>query len=82
VWEHMFGWHYTYGWGHMWLGGVLMILAVLLIAWGVWLLARGSGGQQDTPRREDSAMRILRERYARGGITKEEFDERKQHLQS
>ena len=56
------------GWG----GGAMMMLFWLVvlgaIAWGVWAAARhvgfGAGGDAG----EDSAERVLRERYARGEI--------------
>ena len=39
-----------------------------------WLLGRGRGEKDDT------ALKILRERYARGDITKEEFEAKKKDL--
>lgn len=54
----------------------LFILAmVLLIAWGVQWLVRGGFG-----RTGDSALEILKKRYARGEITKEEFEEKKRDI--
>jgi uncharacterized membrane protein len=41
-----------------------------------WLLGKGADEKADT------AMRILRERYARGEINKEEFEARKTDLGS
>ncbi|MGE5087815.1 MAG: SHOCT domain-containing protein [Candidatus Levyibacteriota bacterium] len=72
-----------YGWGGGWGFGVVgMLLWWVLIILGIVLLAkwlyRGSrGGGQGTANR---AMEILRERYARGEIDKQEFEERKRDL--
>jgi putative membrane protein len=54
----------------------LFILAlVLAIAWGVQWAVRGGVG-----RTEDSALEILKRRYARGEISKEEFEEKKRDI--
>ncbi len=70
------------GWGWGWAGGglfgllhilwwVLVIVAVVaLVRW----LFGGSRGE------EDRALSILRERYAKGEISKEEFEARKRDL--
>ena len=53
--------------------GILIILAIVaLVKW----ISRSR--KQDTD--SDSAMDILRQRYASGDITKEEFEQRKQNL--
>ena len=76
------GW--DWGWGHM-IGGPLM----MILFWGgliivVVLAVRGFGGsasQGGTPSRPDkSALDILEDRFARGEIGKEEFEERKRVL--
>lgn len=73
-----------YGWGGWWgFGMVGMLLWWVLIILGIVLLAkwlyRGTsrGGDAGTANR---AMEILRERYARGEIDKQEFEERKRDL--
>ena len=54
----------------------LFVLAlVLVIAWGVQWAVRGGLG-----RTEDSALEILKKRYARGEISKEEFEEKKRDI--
>jgi putative membrane protein len=86
------GWGYGpgmmggYGMGHGmgWFGFVFMIVFWVLVAVAIVLLIRwlilstrsaGQGG-----RRENTALDILRERYARGEIGKEEFEEKKRDL--
>ena len=80
---------YEWGWGMHpmgWMGGFwgigmmfMMLLFWILISAGLvlgvrWLLS------QDRERRSDSALEILRQRYARGEINKEEFEAKKEDL--
>jgi putative membrane protein len=53
----------------------LIVIILIIVALVKWI----SGPQKQKPN-GDSAMDILRQRYARGDITKEEFEERKQNL--
>lgn len=56
--------------------GVLVVGAVYLVT--RWLPAHERGeGDPDDP---DRAMAVLRERYARGEVTDEEFEERRKRL--
>jgi putative membrane protein len=78
MWGHMSG--YGYGWGGMGFG--MLLFWGLLIAGIVMLLkcARGSGtcGKQGC---ENSALDLLKERYARGEIEREEFEQKKRDLE-
>ncbi|MGV6817120.1 MAG: SHOCT domain-containing protein [Thiotrichales bacterium] len=70
--------------GHGFLGGGLMWLSwIVIIALIVWLV-RGvgstSGGSTAEPRRERTPLEILEERFARGEIDEEEFQQRKRLL--
>jgi putative membrane protein len=68
--------HMSWGWG----GGIMMILWMILIAALIyWVVrtARRGGNQLFQP---ESAIEILKKRYARGEISKEEFEERKKDL--
>ena len=70
----------------MWGAGGLVMMLMMLIFWGVvivgivlgirWLLSQGRGGAHD------SALAILRERYARGEINHEEFEARRRDLEA
>lgn len=74
-------------WGYMNEGmGFGMGLGMLLI-WGVLialivLLVRLAIGQGPSARRERTALAILEERYARGEIGREEFEQKKRDLQA
>jgi len=80
---------YEWGWGMhpmWWMGGAwgVGMMFMMLVFWtliivglvlGVrWLLSQGKDS------RGDSALEILRQRYARGEINKEEFDAKKKDL--
>ncbi len=76
-WEgHPMGWM----WGAWGLGmGIMMLLfwglVIVAIVLGIrWLIGQGSAP------RSDSALEILRQRYARGEINKEEFEAKKRDL--
>jgi putative membrane protein len=74
----MMGW--GGGWGWSWFGIVHMVLWWFLIILGIVVLAKwlfGGGGQGAE---SDRALAILRERYARGEIDKQEFDARRRDL--
>ncbi|MFB6082169.1 MAG: SHOCT domain-containing protein [Halanaeroarchaeum sp.] len=64
----------TYGMGGLaWVFAILPLLILGLFAWLVYRLVLGTD-------RRDPALRELREAYARGDITTDEFEERKERL--
>jgi putative membrane protein len=69
------------GFGWEWFMPIFWILFLGLLIWGVVALVRGtsrsSGADSGSP---DSALEILKRRYARGEINREEFDEKKKDL--
>ena len=79
----MMGWgNHDYGMG--WFGGIFMILFWVVVIAGVifvfrYLVAAKEGPGEKTAR---DPMEILKERYARGDISTEEYEERKGILQS
>jgi putative membrane protein len=76
--DHGMGW--GAGWGFFGIFHVVLwwlLIVVLIVALVRWI---GTRGRHDGGKREDSALRILRERYARGEIGKEEFDQRRKDL--
>ncbi len=78
MWEYMSG----YGWGGMGMGMLSVSLFWILLIVAIVMLVKGmqdSGGSSDQ-RREKTALDILKERYARGEIEREEFEQKKHDL--
>jgi putative membrane protein len=72
-----------YGWGGGWgFGGIGMLLWWVLIVLGIVLLVKWifGGGPAAGHRTGDRALEVLKERYARGEIDKNEFEEKKRDL--
>jgi putative membrane protein len=79
------GWRgYGYGYGMMgpWMMGeyggwwfmlIIMVIFWGLVVWGIVALVRGLSTGGNTSDQTDSALEILKRRYARGEITKQEF---------
>ncbi len=86
----MMGFGYGMGsWGGLGWIGTLLFLALLVLGivylWRALDTGRHPTAQRDAPHASqpptsDPALQILRERYARGEIDKEEFDRRKEGL--
>ncbi len=71
----------TGGFGWWWLMPIFMILFWGLVIWGIVALVRGLSGSRDSDTaKADLALEILKRRYARGEITKEEYEEKKKDL--
>ncbi len=81
MWGHMgdYGW----GWGGIGMGIGMLLFWGLLIA-AIYLLVKLASGYGSGPghRHEKSAIDVLRDRYARGEIEREEFLEKKRDLES
>lgn len=85
----MMGWEYGFGGGWMLFGSLLMLLfwggLIALVVLAVRALWRPSIGQPQgsaTPphRSADGALAILKERYARGEITKDQYEQMRADL--
>ncbi len=79
---HMGGW--GWGWGGMIFGPILMIAFIALAVAAVvvvvrWLDGSGRGGALQAPPGK-TPLDILKERFAKGEIDKEEFEERRRVL--
>lgn len=72
-----------YGYGGWWMGLMMLLFWGGLIALVVWAVlstqAHRGGGTYD---RQSKAMHILEERFARGELDQEEFEQRKRALES
>ncbi len=72
------------GFGWMWLMPIFMIIFWGLVIWGIVALVRGlsgSRGSDSASSRPDSALEVLKKRYARGEIDKKEYEEKKKDLE-
>ena len=82
VYEWGWGMHPMWGWWGIWWFGMMLFmflfwaLVIIGIVLGIrWLVRQGR------PESSDSAMEILRQRYARGEINREEFEAKRKDLQ-
>ena len=68
-----------FGWG--WFMPIIMIVFWGLVIWGIVALVRGiARSDTGSAMHTDSALEVLKRRYARGEIAKEEFEEKKRDL--
>ncbi len=65
-----------YGWG--WFMPIVMVVFWGLVIWGIVALVRGLSTGSSA--QSDSALDILKKRYARGEINKQEYEEKKKDL--
>lgn len=81
---------YGSGWGMGWFGMIFMLVFWVLVIVAIVYLIRWLAVSSRTGGREgrhlemhkDSALEILKRRYARGEINKEEFEEKRKVLES
>ena len=68
--------------GHWFGGGFMWLFWILLIVVVLWVVktATGNGDSNAASAKSASALEILKERYARGEIDLEEFENKKKHL--
>lgn len=69
------------GFGTMGLMAIIWIGILGLIIWAVVAAVRRSGESSNPNQPADSALEILKRRYARGEINKEEYEEKKKDLE-
>jgi putative membrane protein len=76
----MMGW----GYGMWWIWPIFMLIFLVAVIIGIILLIRwlttSTGQGARATGTEDSALEILRSRYARGEIDREEFEQKKKDL--
>ena len=72
----MMGFHGAWGMGFGW---ILWVLLFVLLIWGAARLFR-PGGMGAPSEKKESALDILKRRYANGEIDKQEFEEKKHDL--
>lgn len=76
MWDHMSGYG---GWGGMGFGmiGMSLFWIFLLIAIVVLINGRWRPGAPEERRPDKTALDVVKERYARGEIDKDEFEQKK-----
>jgi putative membrane protein len=78
----MYGWM---GGGMMWMG-LFWLLIIGGVVWAVITVTNSKGSQPEKlkrkPSRTDDAEAILRERYANGELSDEEFRQKREELRS
>jgi len=73
--------HWDYGWGlGLGFGWIFAILFWILLILGIVYLIKLIGGGAKRGEKEETAIDILKMRYARGEIGKEEFEKIKDDL--
>jgi putative membrane protein len=73
-----FGWNFGFGFG--W---ILVVLTLVLIAFGIVQLVRSLSGDRQrnvTGTAEETPLDVLEKRYARGEITKDEFERKRDDI--
>lgn len=77
--------------GGMFIGLIVLVLFLVLIGGlivgGIWLVSRGTGSGglnfgQGTESSREGPLDILKQRYARGEITREEYESMREDLRS
>ena len=75
-------WH----WGGMWIFPMIMFVVMIVFLFmffgrgGCRFPWRGAGGDRIEGEKTDSALEILKKRYAKGEIKKEEFEQMKKDI--
>jgi len=69
---HMFG----FGWGFMWLFWIFVIVAI------IWMIKSFISNSDNQEKKSKSAEEILKERYAKGEMDREEFEQKRKDLNS
>ncbi len=81
----MWGWgwgmgHAGYGLPYWWLGVGFRIIVLAAVVTGIVYLVRYLARQGRLGHHEESPLEILQKRYARGEITREQYEEMKRDL--
>jgi putative membrane protein len=67
------------GYGGMFMG---MIFLIVLIAAAIWWFTKGAGSKDHGRLTGETPLDILKKRYAKGEITKDEFEKMKKDLEA
>jgi len=67
-------------WGHMWGGPIIWIFLLVIIVIIVLAIVNRGKSTPERNKLQETAMDILKKRYARGEITKEEYEQMKDEI--
>jgi putative membrane protein len=76
-WRHMMYYGHGYGYGGMFMWIIILIVVGLV----VYFIVRGQKTKGQKPTQNESHLDILKQRYAKGDITKEEYERIKKDLE-
>ncbi len=76
MWPH-YGWQFAGPW---FFAPLLMVVILGLVVWGIVIVARGRHHHPWNEAGSESAIDILKKRYASGEITKEEFEAKRKDI--
>jgi putative membrane protein len=76
----MYNWGYGGGMGYEPFNWLLMLLPIGLVVLGVILLVRYLARENHSHGHENNALEVLKTRYAKGEIDKQEFEEKRKAL--
>lgn len=84
MWGDMMAYMGSYGWGHMLFGGLMMVLFWGIVIALAVLLVRGltRGRDETLSQQRPTALDLLQERYARGEIDQQEYEQRRRDLRN
>ena len=72
------------GWSGMWFGWIFWLVLIAVIVWAVVTIVNRNqryGSERNSPQHDD-ALEILKKRFARGEINREQFEQMKKDLTS
>ncbi|MHB0859000.1 MAG: SHOCT domain-containing protein [Anaerolineae bacterium] len=78
-----------WGWDGFGSGGMLLMMLMMVLVWGgvlvvvglgLWALLRARPGATKPRDTTDTALQTLQERYARGEITREQYEQMRRDL--
>ncbi len=76
----VWGWEFSMGWLFLLIVAAFWVAVILAIIFLIRWLVLSAVRKSPRPQAGDSAFEILRMRYAKGEINKEEFEEKKKDL--
>lgn len=72
---------YGMGFGGPFMIFIWILIIVAIVALIAWLIGQTSRGREDRGGESDRALEILQQRYAKGEIDREEFEQKRQDLE-